>query len=60
MGERQFLFGINSPNWLSAQDRAGKGANDLNLEENICVHCSGTSSGVVTVYLNDDLRLGTI
>lgn len=60
-GQGQFLlFGINFQTWFSAQGRTGKGINDLNSEENICVHCPGTSGGLVAVYLTDDLRSETI
>lgn len=56
-GQGQFLLlGINFQIWFSAQGRAGKRKNYLNLEENICVHCPGTLGGHVTVYLTDDLR----
>lgn len=56
-GQGQFLFlGINFQAQFSAQSKTGKGINDLNSEENICVHCPGSSGGLVIVHLTDDLR----
>lgn len=60
-GQGQFLLlGINFQTRFSAKGRTRKGISDLNSEENICVHCPGTSGGLVTVHLTDDLRSQTI
>lgn len=53
------MFGINSETWLSAWGKVGKQANDLKSEENMFALLK-YSGGVVTVYLTDDLKSGTI